>query len=121
MVLLRIDQQKCAPHFLSTSYLANIIEGSPVGKIWLENICVVHEMMVRDKDGNNSINVVYFTSNVVSEGRLIIREQDVFCVRDVADDETIMKGYRDAFAAYRQEKAGLSKVKSDLVMPGGRN
>lgn len=118
MVLLRINQDKCAPHFLSTSYVGKKIEGAPEGKIWLEEICLILEMMVRTEKGQNDINVVYYTSNVVSEGRTELDLSSIFSSREVGEEETILKGYADSFASYRQEKAGLSKVKSQLVVPG---
>lgn len=116
MVLFRLAQDKCAQQFLSTSLLGELVSVGP-DDVTLKDVCMVHEVMGVDAKRNSTVNTVYFTNSLVSEGVLVVKNENIAFRREVSEDELIMKGYRDAFVAYRQEKAGLSKVNTKIVAP----
>lgn len=103
-----VQTKSTSPIFVSTSYVGELVKREG-GIIELAKVCTVHEMMFQSKTGDMDVKMTFFTSNLLSNGIVQFKEEDLKLTREVADDDLLLDGCKEAHEAFRSSKAGLVK------------
>jgi len=116
-VLVQLKPSSAFQGFVSTSYIGELIEGSPIpdDKIHLERVCCLYEVPVPTKSGIE-IKTTFYSSYIVSNSILELSRSEVLFSRGITEGDEILVGYEEAMKALEMQKV---KTRSGLILEKG--
>lgn len=123
LVAIRLRAKSVSQAFLTVTYIGELAERGPKGEWHLKNTGIVYETLEQKLNNQTRqpfVDIVtkFYTHSGVTNGTIVLRDEDVLWSREVEKDDEFLVGYNDALEAFRLEKLRL--VKSGVLPMNAR-